>query len=113
MFLGVRCDDGLFSAVDPLVLDLFNEILASGVYPEAWRIAVLVKLKKGGNLDASKMSNYRGISLLYCLSKMFASVLEKRVSDFLWHTGAICDEQFGFTRKRRTTSRMLVLFWIL
>ena len=60
--------------VNPAVLvKLFNKILnGGGILPE-WVIAYIVPIHKSGAI--SEPSNYRGISLLSCLNKLFRSVL--------------------------------------
>ena len=58
----------------------------SGKYPDAWRFAILVLLLKGSSVDSSLPTNYRGISLLSALAKLFANILEHRLTKFLWET---------------------------
>ena len=102
MFKGRMVDGQLVSELDEMMLYMFNLILTSGKYPEAWRLAVLIPLLKGVDLNISLPTNYPGITLLASMSKLFANVLEKRLSDFQWATGLISKAQFGFTRDRRT-----------
>lgn len=99
----------LRSPLDELMVDLFNRILQSGGYPDAWRLAALVPLPKGGGLNMCMPSNYRGIALLSCMAKLFANVLEARLSAFQWSCRLVCDEQFGFTNGRRTLDAAFVL----
>jgi hypothetical protein len=99
----------LVSPLDSIIMYIFNTILRTGCYPESWRLAVLMPLLKGSKLDARDPSNYRGIALLACLSKLFANVLERRLTDFQWTCNLICDEQFGFTRSRRTIDPVFIL----
>ena len=99
----------LVSALDELMVHAFNLVLASGVYPDAWRLAVLVPLLKGVDLDCSLPTNYRGISLLASMSKMFANILERRLSVFQHETSQISNVQFGFTPGRRTLDPVFVL----
>ena len=109
-FRGLRDDNGiLVSVLDDVMVDLFNTILLSGKYPEAWRLAILVPLLKGTNVDASLPTNYRGITLLSTMSKMFSNILERRLTEFQWATGRISDFQFGFTRDRRTLDPVFIL----
>ena len=98
----------LVSVLDEYMLRLFNLILKCGQYPEAWRLAILVPLLKG-NSDASMPTNYRGISLLSSLAKLFANILEHRLTNFQWETKSICDVQFGFTKDRRTLDPVFIL----
>ena len=50
----------------------------SGVVPEDWRSAVVVPLYKGKG-ERSECKNYRGISLLSVVGKIYARVLVDRV----------------------------------
>ena len=109
MIRGKMINGELVSEFDDMMLYMFNLILTSGKYPDAWRLAVLVPLLKGVALDASLPTNYRGITLLSSLSKLFANILEKRLSIFQWETGTISKVQFGFTRDRRTLDPVFIL----
>ena len=97
------------SALHEYIVRMFNLILTSGRYPDAWRLVMLVPLLKGTNLDASLPTNYRGISLISVLAKCFAGILESRLTAFQWATRCICDVQFGFTRDRRTLDPVFIL----
>ena len=97
----------LISPFDDILLHLFNSILMSGKFPWAWRIALLVPIFKKG--DKSMPSNYRGIALLSVLCKMFANLIEQRMSAFQASLNLIADEQFGFTRNRRTQDPIFIL----
>jgi hypothetical protein len=59
--------------------DMFNKIIDSGVFPEAWTVGIIVPLHKKGS--ESDVNNYRGITLVSCLSKLFTSVINKRVEN--------------------------------
>ena len=53
--------------------------------------------------------NYRPISLQVTLAKIFATLLERRLSVFLATVGAVCPAQFGFTRGRQGTDAVFIL----
>ena len=56
-----------------IVLKLFNDILQSGEVIPDWVMGMIVPIyKNGSRLDPS---NYRGITLISCLGKLFLSVL--------------------------------------
>ena len=71
---------------------VFNMVWREGVAPGDWRNAVIVPVyKKGSRLDCT---NYRGISLMSIVGKVFARVLNERVKVL---TGdKVMDEQGGF-----------------
>ena len=50
----------------------------SGVMPEDWRSAVIVPLYKGKG-KRTECGNYRGISLLSVVGKIYAGILVDRV----------------------------------
>ena len=47
----------MVSPLDDILLELFNTILASGIFPDAWRRAALIPLLKGGALNARDPNN--------------------------------------------------------
>ena len=59
------------------VLELFEEVWVSGVVPKAWVDAVIVAIPKKG--DTKECDNWRGISLLDVVGKVFACILQQRL----------------------------------
>ena len=51
----------------PMLCSLFNKILEDGSYPGEWCSAIIYPIHKKS--DVKIASNYRGISLLSCISK--------------------------------------------
>ena len=51
----------------------------SGVVPEDWRSAVIVSLYKGKGGEMTKSKNYKGISMLSAVGKIYAGILVNRV----------------------------------
>jgi hypothetical protein len=45
--------------------------------------------------------NYRGVSLLSCISKLYRTFIDKRLVTYLENNDILADEQNGF-RKRRS-----------
>ncbi|GBM54372.1 putative RNA-directed DNA polymerase from transposon BS [Araneus ventricosus] len=74
-------------------------------FPLCWKTAVVVPIPKPDqNLELPQ--NYRPISLLSSLSKVYESVLLKRLNQFL-DKNYIISEQFGFRKNLFTSHRML------
>ena len=61
----------------------------SGVVPEKRRFAVIVPLYKGKE-ERTKCKNYKGISLLNVVGKIYARILVDRVSIV---TGGLTDDE--------------------
>jgi len=69
-----------FHAQDSLMsimLSLFNRIFDNGVLSDCWNSALIVPIYKQG--DVNEPINYRGISLLDILGKIF-SVINRRLT---------------------------------
>ena len=68
--------------------------MLAGVFPNKLKIAKVIPLYKSGNRNCT--SNYRPISILPTISKIFKKLLHKRIYNFLEHSNLIYDYQFGF-----------------
>ena len=70
---------------------LCNMAFESGVVPEDWRSAMIVPLYKGKG-EITECSNYRSISLLSVIGKIYAGILLNRVSKV---TETLSDDEQG------------------
>ena len=78
-----------------------------GRFPKIWNISLLTYIYKSG--DPTDCGNYRGISISSCLGKLFTSLLQKRISDFLETNGLLSDNQGGFRKNYRTVDQVFIL----
>ena len=60
-----------------VLTDLFNHILNTGHYPQQWSRGILTPIHKGGS--RYDPINYRGITVLNSIGKIFTSVLQSRL----------------------------------
>jgi len=60
---------------------LCDGILNSGFFPEEWTEGVIIPVHKKG--DKSDVKNYRGITLVSCMPKLFTAMLNKRIAAFV------------------------------
>mgnify|MGYP000748515169 CR=1 FL=1 len=75
---------------------LFNTVLRGGTVPDGWRKGTIVSIFKVG--DNTDPNNYRGITLLPVIDKLFTSLLASRIAE-----AAPCHfNQFGFCKGRGT-----------
>ncbi len=72
----------------------------SGVFPDPLKIARVIPLYKSG--DKNDITNYRPISLLPVLSKIFEKLIHARLTSFLDKHNVIYHKQFGFRRRHST-----------
>ena len=89
------------------ITDIFNKVLDSGVFPEAWTKGIIVPIHKKG--DKNDCKNYRGITLLSNFGKLFTSVLNKRITFWCEENNTISDAQFGFRKGRSTVDAIFIL----
>ena len=94
-------------SLHPLVLKLYNMILSTGHFPIQWTQGVIVPLHKKGPKDLA--SNYRGITLLDTLSKLFTKVLNTWVSSWAEANGIYAESQCGFRDNHSTADGVYLL----
>ncbi|XP_053379986.1 uncharacterized protein LOC128548636 [Mercenaria mercenaria] len=87
---------------------LFNIIFNNGIIPENWTIGVINPIYKNKG-DATEPSNYRPITLLSCLGKLFTAVLNIRLQKFVTKYDLINEYQSGFRKGFSTIDNMFVL----
>ena len=91
----------------PAVHKLFNAVLQLGIYPKEWKMGYITPIFKSG--DRFDSSNYRGITIMSCVGKLFNSILNNRLDTYLNENQIISETQIGFQKKARTTDHMFVL----
>jgi Reverse transcriptase (RNA-dependent DNA polymerase) len=79
-----------------MLLTLFNLVWQCEDVPVNWRQGRIINLHKGG--DATECSNYRPITLLHVIDKLFCSILTARMSA----TVPLHAHQYAFRRGRGT-----------
>ena len=83
-----------------------NKSLSSGIYPDRLKVAKVIPLFKGG--DASNPSNFRPISLLSQISKIFEKVLYEKLTSFFDKFKILTQLLYGFRNGYSTTLSLAV-----
>ena len=96
-----------YDTISPLLLRLFNTIFTNGVYPVSWSEGVITPIHKKGSLDDT--NNYRGITLINTLSKIYSHILNNRLLNWASEHNKISEFQFGF-QKNKSTVDCIFLF---
>ncbi|CAL4059828.1 unnamed protein product [Meganyctiphanes norvegica] len=91
-----------------VIVVLFNTVLETGIIPTDWTIGIIKPLYKNKG-DINYVNNYRGITLLSCLGKLFTSVLNTRLYSYLTTENTIGSEQVGFRPKHSTLDHIFAL----
>ena len=90
-----------------LLTMLFNHVLNTREYPSSWSTGIMCPIHKSG--PTSDPTNYRGITLLNCMGKIFNAVLKNRLTEWAERTEILRESQFGFRKNRRTTDCIFIL----
>ena len=82
---------------------IFNLSLKNGIFPAYWKSSFITPILKSG--DNSQVKNYRPITILSCIPKVF----ESHVCDYLSASlkGCFINNQFGFLSGRSTELNIL------
>jgi len=117
-----RMKDGKASGADGLCAELFknldevtlytltkllNKVLQLGHFPASWAQGLITPIHKGGDPDC--VNNYRGITFLPVVAKIFFAVMENRIKTWANAEGIIPNHQFGFRKGHRTSDAIFVL----
>ena len=93
------------------LLEMYNNIMISGQTPDSWKegyIALILKKPPNTNIN-----NYRPITLISCVSKLWTKIMAKRVSESIEVEDIIGPEQNGFRPNRSCSDSTFILNTIL
>lgn len=87
---------------------LFNHAYNLGYFPVSWKCAKVVPVLKPKS-DAKDPKNYRPISMLSNISKLFEGMLTSKIKTHCKEQKVFKDFQFGFRNKHSTTHALTIL----
>ena len=91
-----------------VVTNLYNAMLATGYFPAPLKVAILILIAKPGKPNTLP-ANFRPISLLELLAKIFETILNRRLRDHLEDKELLSKKQFGFRPHRSTQDALNVM----
>ena len=94
------------SLVRPLKI-IFMNIIHTGIFPSSWKKANVTPIHKKG--DKQLYNNYRPISLLPILAKVFEKIIFKHLYNHLMTNNLISKNQSGFRPGDSCTNQLLSL----
>lgn len=93
--------------LSPVISNLINASYTNGVFPDSLKKAIVTPILKAGS--STNCNNYRPISVLNSLSKIFETSLKKSLRQFLVHNKIMHSKQYGFEVMSNTTAACLDL----
>ena len=96
----------VFDSVSSHVLKIINMSLQTGIFPDAFKTAVVKPLLKKANLDANELKNYRPISNLPFISKILEKIVSVQINSFLKENNIMEELQSGFRTNHSTETAL-------
>ncbi len=81
--------------ISPLLTNIFNDCISSCVIPKEWKTAIVTALFKNKGLNTD-INNYRGISVLPPIGKIFEKILGTQIVNYFNTNNLFSKSQFGF-----------------
>ena len=97
--------------IAPILAKIFNYSIKSSVFPDKWKLAFVVPIHKKG--DESDTKNYRPISLLPCLSKVFERCVFKDIFNYLHKNNRLSKLQAAYSPCNSTEYQLLELYHLI
>ena len=91
-----------------ILAKLFNNCLKESCFPDCWKVSSVVPLFKNVG-ERSTAKNYRPVSLLSMVSKVFEKLVNNRIVDHQEKCGLFSDFQYGFRFSRSTAYLLTVV----
>ena len=99
--ISIKLLKNCITIIAPVLVSIINYSFQNGIFPNLLKIARITHVFKCG--DPNNMFDYRPISVLSALSKLFEKIIYKRLFSFCLNHKIIYDRQFGFMPKFNTT----------
>ena len=102
-----------FPDVKNALLSFFNKCFSLSIVPSIWLKAIIVPVPKSSTKDPCIPLNYRGISLLSCIYKVYSGILNNRINNYFEDRNWYAEEQNGFRRGRSCQDHIFSLTSII
>ena len=89
-----------------LLLEFMKLCFNFDIIPSIWEKAIISPIPKSSTKDPFVPLNYRGISLLSCVFKLYTSILNTRLMKYCEDNNLIVEEQNGFRQGRSCTDHL-------
>ena len=91
-----------------ILVELFDKCLKESCFPDCWKVSSVVPVFKNVG-ERSTAKNYRPVSLLSVVSKVFEKLVNNRIVDHLEKCGLFSDFEYGFRSCQSTADLLTVV----
>ena len=88
---------------------LFNVIFYTGIIPDIWLIGSIKPIFKNKGIKYDP-NNFRPITILSCLGKLFTSILNDKLNTFSEEFKVLSESQCGFRKQYSTIDNIFILY---
>ena len=100
-----NCEPELFY----ILAELFNKDLKESCFPDCWKVSLVAPIFKNVG-ERSTAKNYRPVSLLSVVNKVFEKLVNNRIVDHQENCSLFSDFLYGFGSSRSTAHLLTVVF---
>lgn len=90
----------------PPLSKFFKKCLEEGCFPDLWKVGIVVPIYKGKGAKTS-VDQYRPVTLLNSLSKVFEKLIHESIYEHLMNNDLIYDKQSGFLPGHDTQKQLV------
>ena len=95
------------NVVAPSLTSIFNKSLVTGIFPSDWKLAKVSPIFKNGSKSKSDLNNYRPISVIPTVAKIFEKIIYDRLYQYLNENGLLNSGQSGLRSLHSTLTALL------
>ena len=88
--------------------ELFNKCLKESHFLDCWKVSSVVPVFKNVG-EGPTTKNYRPVSLVHVVSKVFEKLVNNRIGDHLENCGFFSDFHYSFRSSRSTADLLIVV----
>jgi hypothetical protein len=88
---------------------MFFNVFVSSIISSIWMKAIRCPILKDSSSDKRLPVNYRGVSLLSCISELYSAIINKRRVTYLENNDILVVEQNGFRKGRSCEDHVFTL----
>lgn len=99
------------AVLTPYLHIVFNTVFNQNYFPAAWSVGEIIPLHKKG--DKNNVDNYRGITLLSTLGKLFTRILNNRLTTWAETYSVYIEAQGGFRKNMCTADNIFIIHGLI